>query len=606
MLPTCRRRTGPIGILLLGLLVTDRAPAQAPAHVELQPPFHHAGGQAWWASQPVAWRGDSAESNSSRLVLTEDGRPLGPAHALHDDVRERGGGAYSHWGEALLFSASDGSDPNTNGRRYEAAWPGGPGLGEDVWQAPRAIDPCALVPQASPAAEPGAGARLPRTVWIFVIDALRADALDALAGDGPLLPALASLARDAVRFERAYAASSFTRTSTATLFTGLWPARHGVLHGVVPVHPHGALLAFDLDLRWVTLAEWAAAQGHIAWTHPYSLHVRPGDGMLQGFARTDLRAGEAEPFTEPPAGEDRLLVYEHVLGAHAPYRPSPQARERLGLAEPVAVDPGSTDWFEGPLQPEMVAELRAAYLAEAVDADALLGRRLVWLARAGRLDDALVIVTADHGEAFNEHGAMQHSTSLHEEVLRVPLLVRFPAGTPWAAWHGRSLPQRVSLADVFPTLLELAGAQGPAYALDGRSLLAVLDGREPDPLARPVHARASLLASSPEGARLYVTEAVLDGPLKATFGWRCADSQDPARPYARGAWLAELHDLVVDPAEAADLAPARAADLLRLQGMARTVAAPPGPRGGPLNAPPPSVPMEPDLLESLRQLGYVR
>ena len=592
--------------LLLGLALALPAAAQDASRVPLQPPFAHDAGHAFWAAAPAAWRADGAQSATSHLQLYEEDRPLGPAHTLHADIRELGGGAFSHWDGRLLFSSGDGSDPNANGRRYEIAWLGPTGLGEDGWQPLPAFDACARVPEAPAAAEPGAAGRLPRTVWIFVIDALRADALDARDAEGPLLSTLADFTRGAVRFGQAHAASSFTRTSTATLFTGVWPARHGVLHGVLPVHPEGAALAFDLDRRWVTLAEWAAAQGCATWTHPYSLHVRPGDGMLQGFARTDLRAGADEPFPEPPAPEQRLLVYEHILGAHAPYRPSAAARARLGLAEPALLDPASTDWFEAPLDPRQVAELRGTYLAEAVDADGVFARRLAWLQRAGRLDDALVIVTADHGEAFNEHGALQHSTSLYEEVLRVPLLVRFPAGSPWAAHHGRSLPQRVSLADLFPTLLELAGARGPAYALDGRSLLPLLDGRETDPWSRPLHARASFLATHAAGSRLFVTDAVLDGPLKAVLGWRSADSQDPARPYARGDWLAELYDLRADPHERADLAPARPADFLYLQQLARAVAAPPAPRAAPLDAAPPSVPMDADLLERLRQLGYVR
>jgi arylsulfatase A-like enzyme len=598
-------RAGMAG-LLLALAVALPAAAQDAPRVPLAPPFAHDAGHAYWAAAPEAWRADGPGSSTSRLQLYEDGRPLGPAHALHEDVRARGGGAFSHWAGRLLFSSGDGSDPNANGRRYEVAWLGPTGLGEDGWVPLPAFDPFAGVPIEPAAAEPGAAARLPGTIWIFVIDALRADALDALDGGGPLLATLAGFARQAVRFTGAHAASSFTRTSTATLFTGLWPARHGVLHGVVPVHPDGAALAFDLDRRWVTLAEWAAAQGWETWTHPYSVHVRPGDGLLQGFARTDLRAGEDEPFPEPPAPERRLLVYEHILGAHGPYRPSAAARARLGLAEPALLDPASTEWFEGPLDPRQVAELRGAYLAEAVDADGVLARRLAWLSRAGRLEDALVIVTADHGEAFLEHGALQHATSLHEEVLRVPLLVHFPAGSSWAAQHGRTLDARVSLADLYPTLLELAGARGPAYDLDGRSLLPLLDGRETGAAARPLHARASFLAAHEGGSRLFVMDAVLDGPLKAILGWRCADSQDAARPFARGDWAAELYDLAADPDERHDLARARPADFLLLQQRARAVAAPPAARGAPLNPAPPSGPMDEHLLETLRQLGYVR
>jgi len=70
---------------------------------------------------PIPPRIPSDESGLSALTLFEDGRPLGPAHAVHDDIRQLGGGRYSHWGAWLYFSASDGSDPRTNGRIYSFA-----------------------------------------------------------------------------------------------------------------------------------------------------------------------------------------------------------------------------------------------------------------------------------------------------------------------------------------------------------------------------------------------------------------------------------------------------------------------------------------------------
>lgn len=70
----------------------------------------------WWAAS-----GDTlATGDTSDLELREDGRPLGPGHSRHPDVRERGGGAFSHWHQRVIFSSSDGSDPRTNGRSYQA------------------------------------------------------------------------------------------------------------------------------------------------------------------------------------------------------------------------------------------------------------------------------------------------------------------------------------------------------------------------------------------------------------------------------------------------------------------------------------------------------
>jgi hypothetical protein len=73
-------------------------------------------GQCFLATLPEGLLSD--RDSASALRLFEDGRELGPAHASHSDIRQHGGGRYSHWGDQLYFSASDNSDPRTNGRRY--------------------------------------------------------------------------------------------------------------------------------------------------------------------------------------------------------------------------------------------------------------------------------------------------------------------------------------------------------------------------------------------------------------------------------------------------------------------------------------------------------
>jgi hypothetical protein len=86
--------------------------------IALKPPFGSYGGKAFDA-HTGAPGGDSTENpRASTLVLCEDQKQLGPAHSLHDDIRTIGRGRYSHWSSDVIFSSSDNSDPNTNGRRY--------------------------------------------------------------------------------------------------------------------------------------------------------------------------------------------------------------------------------------------------------------------------------------------------------------------------------------------------------------------------------------------------------------------------------------------------------------------------------------------------------
>jgi len=85
-------------------------------------PFSLRGGKAW--SAELAWPGDTEQSPTvSRLMLHENDVALGPPHSQHDDVASQGAGRFSHWNRAIVFSSTDGSDPNTNGRRYEWRMP---------------------------------------------------------------------------------------------------------------------------------------------------------------------------------------------------------------------------------------------------------------------------------------------------------------------------------------------------------------------------------------------------------------------------------------------------------------------------------------------------
>lgn len=600
-------------LCVLGLV--SGAAAQEAFEFELQRPFRANGGAAWLAEVPAGWRSDDMHASASRLELLEDGAPLGPAHAAHQQIRDLGAGRYSHWDGHLYFSSSDGSDPNTNGRRYLARVERLPPGREDYVAVPPR-DPFVLLEREALARAVAGGlpseveaslGRRPRLVYWYTIDALRADTAFEQVDGRPLMPALQDFAREAARFDTAYAASSFTKISTASMFTGLSPARHRVMHGVAPVWPAGGELTFDLDPRFYTLAEFLRDVGYATATHPYTIHVRPGDGMLQGFARTDLASASAAPVAELP---ERLFAYEHILGVHGPYAPSSEARDALGVAEPTHVDPASTDWFSAELSDAALSELRAAYRAEAVDADAQLAQRLDWIREQGLWDDAVIVVTADHGEGFGEHGATQHTSTLYEEVVRVPLLIRFPSWHRWSGAHGERFLNRVSLVDVYATLVELleVPAASLPYALDGRSLGPVLDGEERDPLARDVFLRTTFFTQVPGDAEraLLTADALLSGRLKAQLGWRMTSSQLPSRhAHNAGEWFGELYDVTRDAAEREDLAARHADELQRLADRVRAQHRPLTAAGAPrADAASPSD-MDPALLEKLRALGYL-
>lgn len=139
---------GPIG-LLRRLAALFRVYPVPPDTLRLEGPFARDDRQCFLAPLPAEW--DSDDAGASVVVLYEDGLPLGPAHAGHDDIRTLGKGRYSHWGGTLYFSSSDNSDPNHNARHYAVRPPPG-------WKAAPSAG-------AAPARE---DAPAPRVDWVTV------------------------------------------------------------------------------------------------------------------------------------------------------------------------------------------------------------------------------------------------------------------------------------------------------------------------------------------------------------------------------------------------------------------------------------------------------
>jgi arylsulfatase A-like enzyme len=307
-------------------------------------------------------------------------------------------------------------------------------------------------------------------VLVVLVDSLRADHLGAYASwPADHTPHLDALAAEGVVFEQAYAASSWTRASTASILTSMLPGSHRTLS-------RSAVLPADV----YTVAELLQEQGWVTGGLPNSIDVTRTFNFQQGFdyfrylapddlfgatesasqlamyaVVRDLRARllpeglrvtdyyqpaqvvleHAMGFIEAQ-GEDRWFLMVHLMEPHGPYFRQPvdgtgHARGRE------ATDP---------------AEVRALYAAEVAALDVQLGRFLAQLGPARRAD-TLVVVTADHGEELQDHGADWHGTTLYDEVLHVPLIVRLPQGQ-----HGGvRAPWQVRTLDLAPTLAAQLG-----------------------------------------------------------------------------------------------------------------------------------------------------
>lgn len=327
-------------------------------------------------------------------------------------------------------------------------------------------------------------------VLIVCIDALRADHLGVYGAGGGMSPNLDRLGAEAVVFERALSVASWTRPAVASLLTGLFPQQHRVLHAGVS----GAdMMAPEVE----TLAETLAARGYRTGAFVQNEHLQQAtSGLLQGYDTTVEDAGQAPLLThrfltwlERLAPDAPFFAYLHVFDPHWPYTPELAApggagdatdalraaqwglhtghwwllRERVNRSG-LVLDAGQLD------------TLRALYDSEIFMTDAVIGRVIQLLRAGGRLDRTLLVVTADHGEGFGEHGRLDHGYGPYHELVRVPLIIHFPG----RRHAGTRVASMVQTADIVPTVLDVLGLPQPSV-LATHSLLPL----SADP-ARPV------------------------------------------------------------------------------------------------------------------------
>lgn len=322
----------------------------------------------------------------------------------------------------------------------------------------------------------------PPNVLLLVVDAMRADVLGVNGYRLPTTPSLDRLAADGTTFRAAYAAATWTKPSMGSLLTCLEPAQLGFELEPVGKRRGERLGAGVLAPEITTLAEVFQAGGYRTAAFVNQVHLRPHFGFDQGFETYAATRGRAAHELNAMARawlEERdrrpFFLYLHYLDAHWPYtnydRSSASRFGRLGLSRRLASDaqPQPSE-----LAPADLAALRARYDAEIAKLDGAIGRFLAALETSGNLEETIVAVTADHGEAFGEHGRLQHGTAPYQELAAVPLLLRLPEGLRGVV--PAAIDEPVAQPRLMPTLLDLAGLEPPADCRH-RSLTPLLRGR---------------------------------------------------------------------------------------------------------------------------------
>jgi arylsulfatase A-like enzyme len=308
--------------------------------------------------------------------------------------------------------------------------------------------------------------RVRPNVVVVVIDTLRADRLPFYGHERNTAPFLDSLAKRGVVFERAWSTSSWTAPAAASLFTGLYPNQHGVSRGI---RVSKLRKAFEPDLQInriprdiATIPEFFESLGY----RTYGVADNPNISEEFGFARGFDRFAQFDAigaarvnrvlsdWIDEIVKNEPFFVYLHYMDPHIPYR----ARE---------------PWFETTTSPDDTRPLRK-YDSEISYVDQHIREAFALLEVD---DDTVVVVVADHGEEFLDHGSTGHGLTLYSELTRIPLLIYHPGVRPVRS----RVSANVSIIDVLPTLRDIL-AQAPSEQDEGTTLTRYYTQRDmPEP-----------------------------------------------------------------------------------------------------------------------------
>lgn len=342
-----------------------------------------------------------------------------------------------------------------------------------------------------------------KPIVLIVFDAFAARHVHHLGYETETTPNLDRLAQEGVTFSKAFSPAPYTLASIPSLFTGRLPDRHGVVEG------DHALPAEEL-----TLAELLTTHGYQTFGAVANIQGGRLRNLQQGFevyeelfrdtgptasggAMTFVEPGEfVEVFKRWDGQRDKQrtpFFYAHVLQPHMPY--SPPAKYFKDLVDPnydgpnaQGMDPNWVIDFArkgGKMvigdKPDEVSLAHAEHVLGLYDghiryADNALGDMLEELKRAGLYEDALIVVTSDHGEAMWEHGILGHSRTIFDEMVHVPLVVKMPAGMESEVSRVDDL---TSIMDLFPSICSWLDVAAPEV-IDGELLPRLLDS-EPNP-----------------------------------------------------------------------------------------------------------------------------
>jgi choline-sulfatase len=383
-------------------------------------------------------------------------------------------------------------------------------------------------------------------VILISLDALRYDHTG-YGGGTRNTPYLDQLAEESVVFSDAVSAAPWTLPSHMAVWTGRWPSIHGVTNKLEPLAGGGWADA-SLSPGIETYPDMLARAGYKTAAFTGGAGVSGRFGFNKGFetylddrkfAGLDYSMPAALKWLEENRGE-RFFLFLHGYDTHGQYPlPGPElesipydgrldgsVEEQAELREQgleTITEPGMSPDLTGELSSKDADFLKAVYALKVRDADQRVGTFISKLKSMGLYENTVIMVMSDHGDEFLEHGGLDHGISLYQEQIHVVMMIRFPG-------YGRrqDISETVRTIDLFPTVFDALGQQGPA-GVDGVSLLPLLRGQSWD---------AGIFSET--DYRLFVNHRMVrDGQYKLIL-----DLQDGKK---------ELYDLTADPGEQHDI-----------------------------------------------------
>lgn len=438
-------------------------------------------------------------------------------------------------------------------------------------------------------------AQLPVNVLLITIDCLRPDHMGVYGYDRPTTPHLDELAGEGVRFTQVISQGPCTRVSFAAVLSSTYP---GMFGGFLRLSPQRRVLAEMLrEAGYRTVAfgsnpylspVYGYDKGFELYDHNLVPWIQPHQHrLLVHLNRFFIVARRLLPYLPAKALTTRAVrflhrhragrpwfLWLHYMDVHDPYRPPRRHAVRFQRGERPGLSYRAL-WQKALSKPQEIGEDERRHLIDLYDAeinfaDEQIGRLLMHLRRPDLLDSTLLIVTADHGEEFGEHGQFSHRFKLYDELLRVPLLIRLPAGQS----ASQVVTAQVRLLDLVPTILDVLDLGGGPF--EGASLLPLIRGQNEV-------SRAAISETHPETGLYAIRQA----------DWKLILNVHTD--------AVELYDLRQDPRETtncANIAPLIASELeAQLRNHLERIGAGPAAQ--------PETGVDHLTLERLRALGYV-